>query len=480
MIEFGGQTIGFPWHGLYRQSDNKVLLPSGALRSWTGPAAPTVYYYGSHACGDVYRVEIPGLPDVVTSPAETSAGMQWRKWAVMSGSEHSLYGVELGAHAWIYIDGAGTPWLSEMTYNLATDAGAISLTRFGKVGVTVSTAAQTLAVSGLFGSSGASAWMIDDIKPGRGERVLLTAYLDVTEMAVGGWVEYRDNRVFKAGREVIITGVPPAATLSYGLTVPPGGGSGAAEGVSTSSITGMFKHHVLGAPGESWIDDIPEVISPYIYTSVMSSVVVNETTGVVIGLAYAADGSAVPVTLSCELTTSSTGDGGSQVDFGGDGWGFGWTLDSTMTGSVTLALGAVSVVIDGSGTKSTIAAHDPYVVTGIQTSTYTGEWRDVSGAFAFHLELAPWRSGGSLYDQTIISRRYANGVYGLIDAPRLSTPMDGFDTHAHRIGLVTPWGSNASIVDIGTAGTKTPWQDWASVNPLDHAVSFSTTGIVYV
>lgn len=116
---------GNPWHG---------LVSGGELNGATW-AQPTR--------GDTYIIQPPGQPAVSTPPAESTLGMEWRNYALLSGYNHQLYGQNIGATAWIYIASDGTAWRVNAASLLNTDhtlssalSVSITLDRFGVFGGT--------------------------------------------------------------------------------------------------------------------------------------------------------------------------------------------------------------------------------------------------------------------------------------------------------------------------------------------------------
>lgn len=97
MIEFGGEKIGNPWHGLYRAATGKVTPPAGGDIDRSGYAPLS---------GDCWLIQIPGLPVPTTTPAEAAAGKTWTNYALIS--DGSVYGTYMGDP--IYVDPAGRPW----------------------------------------------------------------------------------------------------------------------------------------------------------------------------------------------------------------------------------------------------------------------------------------------------------------------------------------------------------------------------------
>ena len=94
---------GWPWHGL--ATNGQLALPNGTTVPI--PGADPLH-------GHCWIIKKPGQPEVTTTPAETAEGYTWHNYAVMSGVRHTIYGVDLGAAKWIYIDPDGKPWKAQI------------------------------------------------------------------------------------------------------------------------------------------------------------------------------------------------------------------------------------------------------------------------------------------------------------------------------------------------------------------------------
>lgn len=117
-----GANAGDPWHGLWTDGSGLALpnettmeLPvdpvggTGAWSSWDRQAVDEMIVGPKH--GDCLLVKIPDVPVPTTSQAEEDAGMTWLNYALISGANRLLYGVEIGPTRWVYLDDDGTPWL---------------------------------------------------------------------------------------------------------------------------------------------------------------------------------------------------------------------------------------------------------------------------------------------------------------------------------------------------------------------------------
>lgn len=91
--------FGSPWHGY--MVGNKLTLDTG--RTITVPESAAV------RDSRTYLLRLPGLPVPETPPAQAALGMEWRNYALIGGGH--LHGANIGSPRWIYIDGAGKPWV---------------------------------------------------------------------------------------------------------------------------------------------------------------------------------------------------------------------------------------------------------------------------------------------------------------------------------------------------------------------------------
>lgn len=128
MIEFGGENIGNPWHGLYRQATGKVTSDAGVVFDWPAEVDPI--------SGDCYLISRPGMPDPTTSSAEAAAGKRWTNYTLMSGAYRVLYGKSIWPK-FVYLDPDARAW--SVSLSVAGDRLgqqidiSISVVRFGLV-----------------------------------------------------------------------------------------------------------------------------------------------------------------------------------------------------------------------------------------------------------------------------------------------------------------------------------------------------------
>lgn len=125
MMDFGGDKIGHPWHGLYRAATEKIETPAGGDIDLPGDPPDG---------GNCWLVQIPGLPEPETTPAEAATGRTWTNYALIS--DQKIYG--RGISGPLYIDSAGRAWAltifrsgSRATKLLTVN---ISAKRFGEIG----------------------------------------------------------------------------------------------------------------------------------------------------------------------------------------------------------------------------------------------------------------------------------------------------------------------------------------------------------
>lgn len=95
---------GHPWHGL---CENGVLtLPNGATRAYQQPAMGQAAPWSAGST-DIYQR--PGWTAPARSPeqaaADSSAGLQWLGYAMLSGLNRMLYGITIGGWIWCAPDG---------------------------------------------------------------------------------------------------------------------------------------------------------------------------------------------------------------------------------------------------------------------------------------------------------------------------------------------------------------------------------------
>lgn len=470
MIEIGGGNAGCPWHGVYRHQTNVIDLPgANEIADIPFVSRPTITAYGNHAAGDVHQVAIPGQPAVTTTTAEAALGMTWLNYALLSGADHSLYGVKLGNRKWLYIDDAGAPWLARMEYSPVTDSGYINFTRFGQVSTADPLSpAQSISLSGLFSSSPATQWMIDDIKPGRGDGVAVVAY-DNETVSFESKLVHRDARLVRACRALTITGTPPAASVTLGMHVPYYYGArsmasaGSVLGTRSSSVSGMWR--VWNTPeGTPVYTDLPTNLvagKPAILTYES----ITQYRDIVLGM-YFKDGAPALATIDYDVTTTATGDGGALVLDGGE-----WKLNATRTeGSVfsaTLRMGSQSVTVSGSGTRAAQIALD---VDSIVSES--GSWAGLTWPMLIWIDYVEQASAVIAQHLRLVTRRFSNVCYGLFDVS-----VAGALDSSRQIALVTPWSVDSAVY---STGQNAPWGRWATVHPVSHAVEADARALCFV
>lgn len=128
MIEFGGVKCGWPWGGLYRRSTDKITTPAGGdIERPTGSVWPFN--------GDCHLIQLPGLPEPITTPAEAASGQTWRNYGLISGG--TIYGQALGGNVYLYIDPQGDAWSFLLPFSGSRTGGQFSVEvwarRFGRV-----------------------------------------------------------------------------------------------------------------------------------------------------------------------------------------------------------------------------------------------------------------------------------------------------------------------------------------------------------
>lgn len=180
MIEFGGDKIGYPWHGLYRAATDKITTPAGGDVSLPGYSNPGID-------GSTFLIQIPGRPAVETTTAEAASGKTWLNYAIVAGKNGFIYGQAMGVERMIYVDPAGRCWLLAIHASGSRDDGAVELyvrwVRFGlfvdaveaSAVEWVATATKTVGFTLHTGYPvpGDSSWVeIQDISP-NGQRLLL-------------------------------------------------------------------------------------------------------------------------------------------------------------------------------------------------------------------------------------------------------------------------------------------------------------------
>ena len=158
------ERFGDPWHGLLR--GGVIELPNSTTRAPLGTLPND---------GSSHTIMIPGAAAVTTSGADTTAGMTWLNYAMMTGNNHCLYGLPLGNLSWIYIDSDDLPWGAELSGS--GSSLTITLTRFGvldNAGSAAATHAETISFT--WPSDDGILYNIDDIDSA-GRTIALVFYV---------------------------------------------------------------------------------------------------------------------------------------------------------------------------------------------------------------------------------------------------------------------------------------------------------------
>lgn len=202
MIEFGGEKIGHPWHGLYRADIEKIVTPAGGNIDPPGAVPDS---------GDCYLVQIPGMPVPETTPAEAAGGQTWLNYALVSDGR--VYGKDIGQG--LYIDAAGRAW--RLTIWLGgsraskTITATVQATRFGEIGSGSATSVTRPEMSVTFDTN-------PDYPAFSGETTgafLLDVALNGTKFLVG----IRRRRGFSAVAEVTLSGSPADGSFSSSMAL---------------------------------------------------------------------------------------------------------------------------------------------------------------------------------------------------------------------------------------------------------------------
>lgn len=218
-----GPHWGCPWHGLVRAG--VLTLPNGQTKAY--PSLPP----SERRSGDTYLVQVPGVPEVVRTPAEqaadTAAGRQWWNKAIISSQQFLLYGKSIDG--WVYCDPAGARWrVDGLTFEPVTgNAGSwpVKLVRFGEFQGAEESYSHTVALGNLGQSTptlnnvSQTTLQVRDISPD-GSRALLAI---VAQRSISGewplWPDGSSSRWMPAlgWLELTISGLGSEAVLSLSV-----------------------------------------------------------------------------------------------------------------------------------------------------------------------------------------------------------------------------------------------------------------------
>lgn len=138
--------------------------------------------------------------------------MTWLNHALMSGTNHCLFGVALGASRWVYIDENKAAWLCTLRFDIASRAGNVDFQRFGVFPGGTPSIEQTFSFS-VNGAIAGAALVIDDItETGSGVAIVTCDEFDVTPSF--SWIPTFGNRNIRGAFELVVTGSPPSAVVT--------------------------------------------------------------------------------------------------------------------------------------------------------------------------------------------------------------------------------------------------------------------------
>lgn len=225
MIEFGGEKIGHPWHGLYRADIEKIVTPAGGNIDPPGEVPFS---------GDCYLVQIPGLPEPETTTDEAAAGQTWLNYALVSDGR--VYGKNIGGP--LYIDAAGRAWRLTIwpggNRTSQTISVTVQATRFGEIG---SGEAASVTLPAL--TVGFDLHPDYLVSPGETSgAVVLDVALNGTRFLVG----ISRLRGFSAVAEVTLSGTPADGSFSAAIEL-------LADEAGVDEWPGVYSHD----GGEQWV-----------------------------------------------------------------------------------------------------------------------------------------------------------------------------------------------------------------------------------
>ena len=361
---------GDPWHGLI--TNGTLALPGSVTMATPGPAP---------VGGDCYLIQVPGQPAITTSSGDSALGMTWLNHALMCGTNHCLFGVALGTHKWIYLDENNSAWLASATFDIATGNGSIDFTRFGIFpSVQPPDVVQTATFS-VSGTIGGSEWDIEDINE-TGNKLAIVTSEKYDKLPSFGWFITTGNRHIRGAFELVVSGVPPSASVSVVMI--------ATQSEANGDFTGG------GDPD---------------YTYQQFCWLPDETTCV-----------SIPISM--------TWSGGHEDRLVGVAYknGVATKILRTLTNSIS---GTTSATLIGDQTDDPLLFN--YSTSSIQTSAYTITFGDLSisitGNDAFSASgIAKWDSGSdsgySGYDSDSTYTRTIDGVGGEVVTSSVSNSAD--------------------------------------------------------
>ena len=509
---------GSPWHG--EMVGATITLPNAQTR--TAPGA-SQYVDG----GDFFKVQVPGQPAAITTPAETADGKEWLNYGIISGANHLLYGEILGERAWLYVAPDNSIWLVKVVFPGAT--AAISFTPFGRMGEPVASVAQTIYITPSW-TTIKSLDIIQDITP-QGDKIV--------------W-SHRDDSAGSAGRAsrqrqtmvdgitlLTISGTPPAAAASWTIEKTETDCLGSTTNTLLTTQTAEYKYGelydtypdivevstiVTDTITWDWATDGPDPTPPeptipsgYAFASEEAAgagLVWSEpysanyrviltvfsgsksVSGAISGARFKSDGTIEYAIVNVSLDDYSTFDDAA--------------IDISRTGNIEIAIGATTIV-----DYDIIATATFDNTTGSCTALRYkfGDWFDdsstarwshyfggggIAGVPNFevsdaHIVVSSRNQYGSTYSGIrFIPARYANHCYGGMYvegsytwtiAPTW-TESAGSVVENHQAFSANGASSVTASWSGTTTGTAATQHAWASSNPITNAVAISSSSNV--
>lgn len=328
--------FGWPWHGLW-QGDRLVLGNGSDSPVWIWPPID----------GDCFRIKVPDMPSVDTTPEEQAEGIEWRNYALLCGSNSVLYNVEMQQGGWVFIDSNKRPWKCRMEF-LSKTSATLRIYDLESLSSPVQSITLTFSMPGWTPSSDA-AWYICDMNS-RGSDLLWAIRPQRNRQipVPSGWGDVCHLSRLK------LSGIPPAVTAVWDTDgIPPIKTGG--DAVLTGSITAWFVWHsdtddFIQGPithdinsTDPW-PSAPSGYSPSYNYSVTSITAATFSLSYVVGGMYTDADALEFLTLDVNYTSSGSGSvtpNGSFVSgtayFTGGG-------SSSLTGTIKLKRGDVDLL----------------------------------------------------------------------------------------------------------------------------------------
>lgn len=463
---------GHPWHGLVE--DGVLTLPNAATMAYPAPSG--------EGEADVLVFQVPGTPAVTRTPEQTAAdaaaGRQWLDHAIISGrSTRRLYGQAIGGNgSWLYAAPDGSRWLVTLadvpgTYDLTTAwTATLTCARFGEFGAAPESHDLTVTLAD---------WQ-QDIPGKPGGDWFIYGMAGGEEDVTSGRVTVEDVNATGSQAILMISVAFPGdpiyrrslGFLMVDLSGTPGVDADANLGVlrSRADTLGIISAGLDG-PLDFTLVDVTPADPPHVTTTafVGSATYSASLTGRIIAMAFDASGTAIPLQITCNNTSTTISEAPA-----GSAYPMTWHGSNVLSATASLSWGPGSVeftVTIASDISSTMFYEDLSVWVTRSSAT---EWTGPLGTYSVGGSATENADSGAIIGSILGADRSV--IVGFPVSPAVSPTVDGFRADVGGLGNTETSSAqfllqrtSHRLIDVIVQETGVAWHYWIGLSPLSSA-----------